>query len=414
MVEERWKITHNDKGEPLLAIGSCQDITERKKAEEDIIDSEEKRRLIMNGALDAIISINTKGIITFWNPQAELIFGWKEAEAMGKQLSELIIPAAYRKQHDEGLKNYLKTGKGNILNVLLELSAIRHNGEEFPIELTIIPIKQAGEEFFCAFIRDITQRKEAEREKNDLQLTLENSLNEIYIFDNETFKFSYVNKGALYNLGYSKNEIETLTPLDLKPDFTVASFKSLVSPLTKNEKKEIIFFTSHKRKNGTLYPVEVHLQLVSVGNKKRFVAIILDITERKKAEEEIKFKANLLNTIGQAAIATNLEGIVNYWNQAAENIYGWSLQEALGQNIVKLTTPEPSKEQAMQIMELLKKGQTWSGNFKVRKKDGTEFMALVSNSPVYDDHNILSGIIGVSIDISEKIKNEKLLELYTK
>ena len=68
----------------------------------------------------------------------------------------------------------------------------------------------------------------------------------------------------------------------------------------------------------------------------------------------------------------------------------------------------------MQIMELLKKGQTWSGNFKVRKKDGTEFMALVSNSPVYDDHNILSGIIGVSIDISEKIKNEKLLELYTK
>lgn len=141
-----------------------KDITQRKIENVEIAKSEEKRRLIMNGAMDAIISIDTKETITFWNAQAEVIFGWKEEEVMGKPLSEMIIPEAFRKYHVEGIKNYLKTGEGKALNVLLELSAIRRNGEEFPIELTVIPIKQGDEEFFCAFIRDITQRKKAERE----------------------------------------------------------------------------------------------------------------------------------------------------------------------------------------------------------------------------------------------------------
>jgi PAS domain S-box-containing protein len=143
--------------------GSFQDINERKKAELAIRDSEEKRKLILNGALDAIISIDTNERITFWNQQAEVIFGWKEAEVIGKLLSEMIIPLPLRKYHVQGLKHYLKTGEGKALNVLLELSAIRQNGEEFPIELTILPIKQGGEEFFCAFIRDTTERKKAEK-----------------------------------------------------------------------------------------------------------------------------------------------------------------------------------------------------------------------------------------------------------
>lgn len=116
----------------------------------------------MSGALDAIICIDTKEAITFWNKQAEVIFGWKEKEALGQQLSELIVPEPFRKYHREGMKHYLKTGEGKALNVLLELSAIKRNGEEFPIELTVIPIKQGEELFFCAFIRDITERKKSE------------------------------------------------------------------------------------------------------------------------------------------------------------------------------------------------------------------------------------------------------------
>lgn len=118
----------------------------------------------MTAALDAIICIDTAGNITFWNPQAEKIFGWQENEVMGRLLSEIIIPEPFRKMHDNGIKNYLNTGVGPALNILLELKAVNRQNKEFPIELTVLPIKQGGEEFFCAFVRDITERKRATEE----------------------------------------------------------------------------------------------------------------------------------------------------------------------------------------------------------------------------------------------------------
>ncbi|WKV12424.1 PAS domain S-box protein [Marivirga harenae] len=135
--------------------------------------------------------------------------------------------------------------------------------------------------------QDIHERKITEAQKNSLLETLENSLNEIYMFEPTSLQFSYVNRGALLNIGYSEREMKSLTPIDLKPEFTEASFVKLVAPLINNEKEKIVFFTNHKRKNGSLYPVEVHLQLVTETNKKTFLAIILDITERRKAEEKL-------------------------------------------------------------------------------------------------------------------------------
>jgi PAS domain S-box-containing protein len=139
-----------------------RDVTERKKTDALMRDSEEKRRLIMNAALDAIICIDTEGMVTFWNPQAEQIFGWKQEEVMGKRLSSIIIPEAYRSMHDQGMEQYKITGKGPALNILLELSAINREGVHFPVELTVLPIQQDNDAFFCAFIRDITERKKAE------------------------------------------------------------------------------------------------------------------------------------------------------------------------------------------------------------------------------------------------------------
>ena len=172
--------------------GSLQDIDERKRAEENIRSSEERRELIMNAALDAIICIDKVGKVTFWNPQAELIFGWKEHEVMGKSLSKIIIPEQYKKAHDTGMDNYFKTGKGPALNVLLQLSAIRKNGEEFPIELTVLPIKQNGEEFFCAFIRDITQRKLSETQLLKLNQNLQKQTHEMAAINKELEQFAYV------------------------------------------------------------------------------------------------------------------------------------------------------------------------------------------------------------------------------
>lgn len=96
----------------------------------------------MDSALDAIICIDKTKAITVWNRQAEKMFGWKEKEMIGKQLNETIIPDRYRQKHRSGLDHSIKTGEGPILNKLIEISALNHSGDEFPIELIVVPIKK--------------------------------------------------------------------------------------------------------------------------------------------------------------------------------------------------------------------------------------------------------------------------------
>ena len=122
--------------------------------------------------------------------------------------------------------------------------------------------------------------------------------------------------------------------------------------------------------------------------------------------KENVFKAKLLNTIGQAVMATDLDGIINYWNNAAGIIYGWTTDEAIGKNVINLIYAKQTREQSFEIMSKLSQGDSWSGEILVQRKCGQIFPAFVTDSPVYNEHNILSGIIGVSIDITELKKTE--------
>src|SRR5690606_8643018 len=135
---------------------------------------------------------------------------------------------------------------------------------------------------------DITDRRRIHAEKQRLSSILEKSLNEIYIFDLDTLKFEYVNDGALRNLGYSIEEIRQMTPLDIKPEFTEQSFDRMVRPLRTGSEGKIIFNTVHRRSDGSDYPVEVHLQSVDSENGRVFLAMILDITEKRVSEERLR------------------------------------------------------------------------------------------------------------------------------
>ena len=139
-------------------------------------------------------------------------------------------------------------------------------------------------------------RKRAEEKALYFNHVLERSLNEIYIFNAETLHFIEVNRGARENLGYTMEELRGLTPLDLKPEFPPELFAKLLEPLRAGNQEKVEFTTVHLRKDGTQYPVEVHLQLMTDAIPV-FVAIILDITERMKLEEE-KQKIHKLESIG--------------------------------------------------------------------------------------------------------------------
>ena len=129
---------------------------------------------------------------------------------------------------------------------------------------------------------------------------------------------------------------------------------------------------------------------------------------RRRAEEAVRLQAHLLDAVGQAVIATDLDGTIRYWNRAAEALYGWPAAEVLDSNVAALTPPG-AQQRAEEIRAALRMGGHWSGEFEVRRRDGTTFPALVTNAPIYDEHGTLSGIVGVSVDIGERKRAEEAL-----
>lgn len=148
------------------------------KAEAELRDSERKLRTILDSALDAVVSINAKGVVTEWNHQAELMFGFTAEEAIGVPLTKTIIPEQHRSSHDKGMAHYLKTGEGPVLNQKIEITALRKGGEEFPVDLAIVPVLMKGVHSFTAFMSDITVQKQVHHEM-EKALSKERELNEL-------------------------------------------------------------------------------------------------------------------------------------------------------------------------------------------------------------------------------------------
>jgi len=157
-LRSEWRQAREDSARATTAEAQLK---ERTAALEQ---SEKHTRLILDTALDAVVGMDAGGTITEWNPHAESIFGWSRADALGRQLSELIIPRALREAHETGLRRFLETGEGPVLNKRIEIQALHRDGHEFPVELAISPVSYNGSVAFSAFVRDITARKQAEAE----------------------------------------------------------------------------------------------------------------------------------------------------------------------------------------------------------------------------------------------------------
>ncbi|MCE7966177.1 MAG: PAS domain S-box protein [Nitrospira sp. NTP2] len=135
-----------------------------RAAEAALLQSQERNRVIVDTALDAVISMDAAGIITDWNTQAVNMFGWQREEALGQRVSQTVIPARDREAHDRGLRHFLETGEGAILNRRIEMLACHRDGHEFPVEISISPARLGDAYIFSAFVRDITARKRTERQ----------------------------------------------------------------------------------------------------------------------------------------------------------------------------------------------------------------------------------------------------------
>ncbi|MEO6546380.1 MAG: PAS domain S-box protein [Ferruginibacter sp.] len=371
-VEVHLQLITEGSNKKFLAVSL--DITERKKSEEDIRDSEEKRRLIMNGALDAIICIDIHDKITFWNPQAEVIFGWKESEVMAQSLSALIVPEPFRKYHNEGIKHYLKTGEGKAINTLLELTAIKRSGDEFPIELTVIPVKQGDGVFFCAFIRDITQRKKTE----DL-LDKSNRLARIGNWEADLVNATVYWSPVTREIHEANAEYE--------PDL----YKDLEFYKEGENRKRITQCVQNCINHGATWDEELEIATLK-GNMKwirtigqgecrdgkciRIYGSFQDITERRKTEtllqeSENKFRS-LIENSGDMLTLITADGKMDYISPSVEKTFGYTNEENKTRQAIEVVHPDDLPV-AMQVLESAFKnpGVAFSSTIRNRKKDGT-------------------------------------------
>lgn len=176
-------------GKTIYTNGIFRDITARLRNEMQLkqVNAELKereanlQRLLFN-APDAVIVIDTESNITYWNPKAEMIFGWSHREVIGKPLTQLIIPEKYKHVHEAGMKRYLETGEANVLGRTIEITAVNKHKKEFYVSLTISTTYQKGQVAFIAFIRDIDDEKRIQRELDQNRAQLEASNKELEQF----------------------------------------------------------------------------------------------------------------------------------------------------------------------------------------------------------------------------------------
>ncbi|VXB12467.1 Histidine kinase [Flavobacterium sp. 9R] len=267
------------------------DVTERIHNQILLEQSEERSRNIMNSSLNAIITIDQKGIITFWNTQAEIIFGWKKEEVLGKTLTETIIPQQHRQGHNNGMKHYLATGEGPVLNKNIELPAVNRQGEEFPIEIAIIPLQLNGESFFCSFIQDISERKKAENKLKNQEEKYRNiisnmNLGLIEVDNDEIIQFANQSFAAMSGydvedlLGKNPSEIfvfgENFDKLQHKKELRAQGVSDVYQIPIRDRRGDLKWWAISGAPNYD-----------NQGNLVGSVGIHLDITEQKQLEIEL-------------------------------------------------------------------------------------------------------------------------------
>ncbi|HTD67268.1 MAG TPA: PAS domain S-box protein [Candidatus Limnocylindria bacterium] len=190
--------------------------------------SEEQIRLIVDTAFDAIVSADAHGNIIEWNHQAENVFGWSRAEVVGRNLTETIIPPQHRASHQEGMNRFLASGETRVLNKRIEITALHKDGRELPVELAVSPVRLGETFLFSAFLRDITDRKEAQEKLEAAHKQLLDASRQAGMAEVAT--------GVLHNVGNVLNSVNVSTTLvaDQLKKSKVANLAKAVALMNQN------------------------------------------------------------------------------------------------------------------------------------------------------------------------------------
>jgi PAS domain S-box-containing protein len=383
-----------------------ENVTERRRTEKALREIEAK-----------LTGLYTSDVIGVAWGEEELVLEANDAllDMLGYSREDLLdgglnwnemTPPEERERSAQAVQEAIETGRF----APFEKNFLRKDGRHVP---TIIGGHCLGTDPFryISFILDISEQKRVEERLR----TSEERYKALYE-DNPFMYFTVdtrgtvlsVNRSGVEQLGYTVEELVGRSVLDVFHEEDKEDVSRYFSACLQDLERSSSWEARKIRKDGSTLWAKENVRIVRSTNGSRVILLICeDVTKRKQAEEQVLLQAQLLEQVQAAVISTDLQGTVTYWNEYAEKLYGWSREEALGRNIVGLTIGTAEAGVAEEIMDRLRAGATWEGEFVAQRKDASTFPAHVTDSLIYDTQGRAVGIVGVSTDITERKQAEK-------
>ncbi len=366
-------------------------------------------RTILEGALDAFIVIDSDSRIMEWNPAAERIFGWRREEVTGRFLYDTIIPVQFRDAHRDGVRRFLATGEGPILNRRLELTALRRDGEEISIELTVMPVESEGGLLMTAFLRDITERtiaaKNLKAERAYFSSLFEGAPEAIALLDHDLRIFR-INSEFTRTFGYTSAEAtgQVITDLIVPADSREEVFHSTQKV---SQGETLGHETTRLRKDGVAIPVSVLATPCKAGDGQDAIYVIYrDITESKRVLDELqitrdRFRALIENSTDMIAIL-DANGRYMYASPAAQRALGYTDAELIAQRALANVNPEdlPVARNVFGVM-LNHPNATVPMELRLRRKDGA-WRVVSGTGQNLLDNSAVGGIVVNLRDVTDE------------
>lgn len=393
---------------------------------QDASQAEHLYRLIIDNALDAFIAIDEHSTILEWSARAETLFGWTKDEVVGMTVTDTIIPARYRDMHLAGIRHYAGTGEGNLINRRVEVTALRKDGVEIPVELTVTPLPVPGGSAFVASVRDLSQAKALEealhRQASITTVVFNNMAGAIVVVDLS---------GRLIMINPAAQRLLNIKPVALDYPQSVDSFPLFLQdretpypadqrPLYRARRGELvdgaIAFVRHPDfPDGLWVSANARPLLDSHGAPVGAVAVFHDITEQRRREEELsqqarllQEQASLLDLAHDAIFARTTDDVITYWNLSAEKLYRYSRTEAIGQIsnvLLKTRFPMPLDE----IRARVHADHYWEGEVVHTTKDGRELVVFSQWALEFHEERPYR-YLETNADITQRVKAERALK----
>lgn len=355
-------------------------------------------------------SLDEEGRVVAVNRRWLDILGYASDEVIGRSFADFLAPVS-RPKFPPRFAQFKKVG----MTRDVEFELLRKDGREIlgSFEGRINPGAEPGTLRTHCVLTDVTEKRQNEALVTRLGRIIDQSFNEVFVFDAETLKFLHVNKGGIVNLGYSLEELRRLTPLDIKPDITREHFEALIAPLRSGDQETLVFETRHRRKDGTAYDVEIRLQLMAEEVPPVFAAVIQDISARKQAERALRESEARLQAVMDhspaAIVLRDLDGRFLVVNREYLRRTGKREADVLGRTLDDIETPDLAREIQLQEREMLAEGQPRMFQTRRLSPAGGERISAVMRFPVPAADGSIVAVGAISIDITDWKKAEQAL-----